>query len=108
MNTTDTIRTAPTSTPTAVLPIALSDVELRRLVFESGACTRLANPDDMFPHPADTAAIERAKRVCDGCGVLAACREYARRNGDEHGVWGGRLHQPAGTASGEELLGVTA
>ncbi|MBF6126583.1 WhiB family transcriptional regulator [Nocardia brasiliensis] len=33
--------------------------------------------------------LQRAKQICCGCPVLAECREFALKNGESHGVWGG-------------------
>ncbi|MDO5026031.1 MAG: WhiB family transcriptional regulator [Trueperella sp.] len=33
--------------------------------------------------------IERAKRICQSCPVLAECREYALVHREPYGVWGG-------------------
>lgn len=65
------------------------------LLCERGACTGLDRPDDMFPDVLDRAAVERARRVCGGCPVVAECGEYADLTGQKHGVWGGRLCRPA-------------
>ncbi|MGI9607284.1 MAG: WhiB family transcriptional regulator [Acidimicrobiales bacterium] len=35
----------------------------------------------------------RAKEICQGCPVLADCREYALSIREPHGVWGGLSEQ---------------
>jgi WhiB family redox-sensing transcriptional regulator len=37
-----------------------------------------------------SAAVRRAKRICQDCPVWAACLEYAVATGQREGVWGGR------------------
>jgi len=39
----------------------------------------------------DPGAIERAKRMCAGCQVRAACLDGALQRGEPRGVWGGEL-----------------
>jgi Transcription factor WhiB len=69
----------------------LSGRDLRLVLAEFGACTRLECPDDMFPDPDDAAAVQRAMTVCQRCPVRAYCGERARRTGSTYGVWAGRL-----------------
>ncbi|MGQ0616064.1 MAG: WhiB family transcriptional regulator [Acidimicrobiia bacterium] len=45
----------------------------------------------------------KARRICDGCPVLAECRVHARRNG-EYGFWGGESEEERA----EALQGVPA
>ena len=58
-----------------------------------GACRVL--PPEMFFHPEGERGhsrrqrIEQAKAVCEGCPVLAACREQALTVREPYGVWGG-------------------
>src|SRR4028118_796544 len=49
------------------------------------AC-RTTDPDSLF---VQGAAQNRAKAVCQGCPVRAACRSDALDNRGEFGVWGG-------------------
>lgn len=61
------------------------------------AACRRADPRLFFPVGDDLEALvqtERAKRVCGGCPVRAACLDWALATGRELGVWGG-------TAAGE-------
>jgi WhiB family redox-sensing transcriptional regulator len=47
------------------------------------------DPDLFFAEsPAD---VERAKALCIGCPIQAACLETALANGEPWGVWGGQL-----------------
>ena len=50
-----------------------------------GNC-RLHLPATFFP--SDGAGVERARRICRGCPVLATCREHALKVGEKHGIWG--------------------
>jgi hypothetical protein len=84
-----------TARPAVVHPAAMNATDLYLYVADRGACTRLDRPDEMFPNPADQAAVERARTICAGCPVRAYCRELARRNDESHGVWGGRLLRPS-------------
>lgn len=76
---------------------------LRRVVEDRAACQGLEDPDVMFPHPVwDPAGLIEARDVCVGCTVRTHCLELARRRGEQHGVWGGRLF----TADGEKPIGM--
>jgi len=72
-------------------PAALTSPDLWLVLAELGACTRLDDPDEMFPDPGDEAAVARAVAVCRPCPVQAYCGERARRTGSTYGVWAGRL-----------------
>lgn len=41
------------------------------------------------PTAARLAREQAAKRVCEGCPVLVACREHALQHPEPYGVWGG-------------------
>lgn len=72
-------------------------VDLRQYVNDLAACRDLDDPDVMFPHPLyDPDGVIEAGDVCAGCTVRTHCLELARRRGEEHGVWGGRLFTPDG------------
>ncbi len=45
------------------------------------------DPDLFFPERG--ASTREAKEVCRGCVVQADCLEYALRNGEKFGIWGG-------------------
>lgn len=54
------------------------------------ACANL-DPEIFFPMTGGAHAarrIEKAKRICAGCVLVAACLQFAITNG-ESGVWGG-------------------
>ncbi len=50
-----------------------------------GLC-RLHDPAVFFP--SDGVGVDRARRICDTCPVVAPCLEYALDNRVDHGVWG--------------------
>ena len=55
--------------------------------FPYAACRDL-DADIFFPGPGgDT---DKAKEICFQCPVRRACLEYAIRNNEIHGVWGGK------------------
>ncbi|MGI9603512.1 MAG: WhiB family transcriptional regulator [Acidimicrobiales bacterium] len=45
------------------------------------------DPDLFFPERG--ASTREAKEVCRGCEVQDDCLEYALRNGEKFGIWGG-------------------
>lgn len=56
------------------------------------AACRDVDPELFFPVGTTGAAaeeIDRAKEVCAGCPVEAACLQYALATNQEFGVWGG-------------------
>jgi WhiB family redox-sensing transcriptional regulator len=57
----------------------------------AGAC-QSADPELFFPvsgRGASTAQIAQAKRICAGCQVREQCLDFALRNGERDGIWGG-------------------
>lgn len=53
---------------------------------EDAACSRV-DPDAWFPEKGSS--NKDAKRVCATCPVVPECREYAMRNRERFGIWGG-------------------
>lgn len=45
------------------------------------------DPDLFFPERG--ASTREAKEVCRGCEVRGECLEFALRNGEKFGIWGG-------------------
>lgn len=43
--------------------------------------------DEWFPEKGEPS--RPAKNICRECPVAAQCLEYALRNGERHGIWGG-------------------
>jgi WhiB family transcriptional regulator, redox-sensing transcriptional regulator len=57
----------------------------------AGACLAV-DPDLFFPVAVGTAASQdttRALQICDSCPVKRQCLEFAMRNGEVSGIWGG-------------------
>lgn len=57
----------------------------------AGAC-QSADPDIFFPlsgSGASTSQISEARRICARCTVRRECLDFAMRNGEMHGIWGG-------------------
>lgn len=83
--------TQTTTTDAVLLP---ADILLPELLNTEHGWTYLAecrqyNPDDWHPERGDNGAVNRAKRVCATCPVISLCRDYALRNREPYGVWGG-------------------
>ena len=53
---------------------------------DDGLCAQTF-PEAFFPEQGSSA--RDAKRICAACPVKAQCLEYALRNGERFGVWGG-------------------
>ncbi len=56
-----------------------------------GACLS-ADPDLFFPIAPGTAngkQVALAQRICAGCPVRRECLDFALRNAEMHGIWGG-------------------
>lgn len=51
-----------------------------------GSC-RGVDPDLFFPERG--ASTKEAKEICRGCSVREECLDYALRNNEKFGVWGG-------------------
>jgi WhiB family redox-sensing transcriptional regulator len=57
----------------------------------AGAC-RSADPEIFFPvsgRGTSTGQIAQAKRICASCEVRQLCLDFAMRNGERDGIWGG-------------------
>ncbi len=57
----------------------------------AGACLA-ADPDLFFPVAVGAAASQETSRallICDSCPVKRQCLEFAIRNGEASGIWGG-------------------
>jgi len=74
------------------------------------AACRGNGPDTFFPSGRADAAV--ARLICDSCPVKAECLDYATRNGDLTGIWGGtsekqrRLMRVAITETPQTMFGV--
>ena len=57
----------------------------------NGACSDLAT-DDFYPEGGQRLvrlAYDRAREVCAQCPVMERCLDYALKNEERHGMWGG-------------------
>lgn len=52
------------------------------------AACQFVGGDIWFPEPQQARA--RAVRICETCPVQSDCLDYAIRNGETQGIWGGR------------------
>ncbi|AZZ39020.1 WhiB family transcriptional regulator [Acidipropionibacterium jensenii] len=53
---------------------------------ERGLCAQ-TDPEAFFPEKGGS--TREAKRICEHCEVQAECLEYALRNDERFGIWGG-------------------
>ncbi|WP_202918447.1 WhiB family transcriptional regulator [Streptomyces cavernae] len=53
---------------------------------EQALCAQTGS-DFFFPEPGSS--VREAKRICGLCEIRAECLEYALRNDERFGVWGG-------------------
>jgi WhiB family redox-sensing transcriptional regulator len=51
-----------------------------------GTC-KTVDPELFFPEKGGS--VTEAKRICTGCPVRAECLDFALRNNERFGVWGG-------------------
>jgi len=56
--------------------------------FANAACRRMG-PDPFFTELGEWAKVRKAKAICWGCPVRSECLEYAQRNYEDFGIWGG-------------------
>jgi len=52
-----------------------------------------SDPEMFFPAPGATEAVARARKVCTRCDVRKECLAYALKNGETHGIWGGKTEK---------------
>ena len=69
----------------AEIPGLMDDLASRR--WQERANCLGVDPDLFFPERG--ASTREAKAVCGGCEVRIECLEYALRNGEKFGIWGG-------------------
>jgi WhiB family transcriptional regulator, redox-sensing transcriptional regulator len=72
----------------------------------AGACLS-ADPDLFFPIATTGSSagrqITEARRVCAGCQVRQKCLDFAMRNGETHGIWGGTTPEERVSARQQRL-----
>ncbi|MHC3471399.1 WhiB family transcriptional regulator [Streptomyces sp. 7R007] len=57
------------------------------LAWQAQALCAQTGADFFFPEPGSS--VREAKRICGMCEMRSACLEYALRNDERFGVWGG-------------------
>ena len=57
------------------------------LAWQEEALCAQTDPEAFFPEKGGS--TREAKRVCVGCDVRAECLEFALRNDERFGIWGG-------------------
>jgi WhiB family redox-sensing transcriptional regulator len=85
--------TTPSTTPSTTLserPVELGtaphDPDSVTAWMAEGNC-RLHPPATFFP--SDGVGVDRARKICRDCPVIATCLEFALDERIDHGVWGG-------------------
>lgn len=68
------------------LPLVEDDPEL-----VGGLCAE-TDPYVFFPAEGDSNLTKEAKKICGMCSVRRRCLDYAIRNDETHGVWGGMTY----------------
>ncbi|MCY3849681.1 MAG: WhiB family transcriptional regulator [Acidimicrobiaceae bacterium] len=68
--------------------MAVIDIEPEEKVWQNYANCLGVDPDLFFPERG--ASTREAKEVCRGCVVQDECLEFALRNGEKFGIWGGK------------------
>lgn len=67
--------------------MAVIEAILAREPWQVGAPCGTADPEAFFPEKG--ASTADARRICQGCEVRVQCLEYALRNNEKYGLWGG-------------------
>ncbi len=78
-----TARSQPIPIETAHIP---HDPDSATAWMADGNC-RLHPPATFFP--SDGVGVDRARKICKDCPVIATCLEFALEERIDHGVWGG-------------------
>ena len=66
---------------------AYSDGETNPLAWQADAVCAQTDPEAFFPEKGGS--TRDAKRICAGCDVKAQCLDYAIKNDERFGIWGG-------------------
>lgn len=67
--------------------MSILDGDTEDLSWQESALCAQADPEAWFPDKGGS--TRDAKRVCKRCEVKDACLDYALRNGERFGIWGG-------------------
>jgi WhiB family transcriptional regulator, redox-sensing transcriptional regulator len=57
------------------------------LAWQADALCSQTDPEAFFPEKGGS--TRDAKKICDSCGVKSECLEYALKNDERFGIWGG-------------------
>jgi WhiB family redox-sensing transcriptional regulator len=66
---------------------ANSDADLNSLSWQGDALCSQTDPEAFFPEKGGS--TRDAKRICGQCNVKSECLEYALKNDERFGIWGG-------------------
>lgn len=66
---------------------AYSESEGEPLSWQADALCAQTDPEAFFPEKGGS--TRDAKRICTGCEVKAQCLDYALKNDERFGIWGG-------------------
>lgn len=58
--------------------------------FEDAACIG-TDTESFFVDGFDTSGLKAARRICANCPAMDRCADYAIRNDDGYGLWGGLM-----------------
>jgi len=75
------------SAPGTLSPMHIDTIIPADLAWQSEALCAQTGADFFFPEPGSS--VREAKRICSLCEMRPACLEYALRNDERFGVWGG-------------------
>jgi len=82
------------------------EIEPEELVWQNYANCLGVDPDLFFPERG--ASTREAKEVCRGCVVQDECLEFALRNGEKFGIWGGKSERERRRVRRQRALARTA
>lgn len=80
-----------------------TDLDFRTLLgareswWEQAACSGI-DVDVFYPLPNDSVTTKQALQVCGRCPIRAECLQYAVRNRETYGIWGGTTERQRGPA----------
>ncbi|MEY4499562.1 MAG: hypothetical protein RL319_550 [Actinomycetota bacterium] len=66
---------------------AYNDYDEDPLGWQADAICAQTDPEAFFPEKGGS--TREAKKICGGCDVKAQCLEYALKNDERFGIWGG-------------------
>jgi WhiB family redox-sensing transcriptional regulator len=87
------------------IPIDLDSRNPKMVGWRERAACLSEDPDLFFPDGNTGPALlqtEKAKSVCRGCPVAAACLKWAVESGQDYGVWGGMSEDERRTKTGRK------